>query len=110
MTEEVKYRSSIDELVLKSGFSGLKIAREMGITANRMVALRRARDKNVSTDDLAACGAAVNRLGGDTGFDSDEQFAVIPEVCPHCEFVKSINEKFDEHAAVIQSLLDKLGN
>jgi predicted transcriptional regulator len=64
MKEDSHYRSKIDELVCKSGLSGLAIAREMGITTNRIVALRRAVSKYISTDDLASCEAAILRLGG----------------------------------------------
>ena len=109
MTEGTRYRSRIDELVLKSGFSGLKIAREMGVSTNRIVALRRAKDKNVSTDDLTSCSDAIRRLGGDVGFDSDGGFAVIPETCSHCDFIQTANRRLEEHAELIQTLIDKLG-
>ena len=109
MTEGTRYRSRIDELVLKSSFSGLKIAREMGISKNRIIALRMAKDANVSTYDLASCSDAIRRLGGDVGFDSDGGFAVITETCSHCDFIQTVNRRFEEQEELIQMLIKKLG-
>jgi len=64
MKERIRYRSKIDEMVVRSGLSGLAVAREMGMTTNRMVSLRRAVDANISTDDMVACTAAIKRMGG----------------------------------------------
>jgi len=56
------YRSYIDKIVGESGYSGSLIAREMGITVNRIIALRRALSENISTDDVASCKSAISRL------------------------------------------------
>jgi len=64
MKERTHYRSKIDELVCKSGLSGSAIAREMSVTTNRIIALRRATDSGISTDDMDSCRAAIKRLGG----------------------------------------------
>lgn len=59
MTEKF-YRSPIDKLVELSNFSGQKIAAEMGIPYNRMVALRRA--KKINYDDIKQCEDAIDSL------------------------------------------------
>ncbi|MDP8268840.1 MAG: hypothetical protein P9L97_08950 [Candidatus Tenebribacter davisii] len=72
MSERTQYRSKIDEIVCKSGLSGSSIAREMGITTNRIIALRRATDHSISIDDVSSCEAAIVRLGGIVQSKSDD--------------------------------------
>lgn len=106
--ERTQYRSSIDELVCKSGISGTKIAAEMGVPLNRIVALRRANSKNISSDDLAACSAAIIRLGGDVAFNQDGDLDFLPHgVCP-CRFLESLNEAVKEQSARLDTLIKKI--
>lgn len=60
------YRSPLDKLVSNSGFTAKAIAAKMGITYDRMVALRRI--KEITKTDLELCKSAINglTLGDDT--------------------------------------------
>ena len=80
MNERTHYRSKIDELICKSGVSALAVAREMGITNNRIIALSRAKEQNISSDDMAACRAAIERLGGHI---QDEEESKIEAINTH---------------------------
>ena len=106
--EGTRYRSRIDELVVNSGLTGLKIAREMGITKNRIIALRRAQDKNISTDDLSACQAAILRLGGDIIFNQDGDLVKAPESCPSCQFINSANKRIEEQSEMLREILKRM--
>jgi DNA-binding Xre family transcriptional regulator len=61
---EPTYRSCIDKLVCESGLKGTAVACEMGITVNRIVALRRGKDENITDREYRLCRAAIIRLGG----------------------------------------------
>jgi len=54
------YRSPVDKLVELSNFSGKKVAEEMGVPYNRMVALRRA--KKITYEDIRLCEEAIESL------------------------------------------------
>jgi len=54
------HRSPIDKIVNLSNFSGKKIADEMGVPYNRMVALRRA--KKITHEDMRLCEEAIDSL------------------------------------------------
>jgi len=54
------YRSPLDEVVSNASYSAKTIARKMGITYHRMVALRRVRDQDEK--DLKLCKKAISQL------------------------------------------------
>lgn len=87
-----EYRSKIDELVCKSGIPGSTIAREMGITVNRIIALRRCVNTSISSDDVASCEAAIERLGGH--LESREE-SRLSELKYHLNEIKSILSEGD---------------
>ena len=60
MKKVTHFRSPIDEAVINSGLRATSITHEMGITYNRMVALRRA--QKVLPEDLRLCKAAIATL------------------------------------------------
>ena len=64
MSGDKHYRSKIDKLVCESGLTAVSIAKEMGVQHDRLVALRRAKSSNISSDDYSACVAAIARLYG----------------------------------------------
>jgi hypothetical protein len=108
MKARTQYRSSIDELVCKSGLAGSAISREMGVTVNRIIALRRANSENISRDDLAACKSAILRLGGEISYNQDGDLALIPDhLCP-CRFVDSLNARIEEQSAKLEELIKRL--
>jgi len=109
MTEEkTQYRSSIDELVCKSGLPGSVIAREMGISVNRIIALRRARSENISTDDLSACKAAIVRLGGDVGYDQDGELARVENTCCTCRALEALSAAVAQHEQKLLEIINRL--
>lgn len=94
------YRGPLDKMVSLSEFSGKKIAEEMGITYNRMVALRRA--KKIHERDLELCGNAIQSLEN-------------PPPEPHPEPEPSLEEKLtslskdvDIIRTHLQEMLDEL--
>ena len=95
MKERTHYRSKIDEIVCKSELSASAIAREMGITNNRIVALRRAIDSSISTDDMASCKAAILRMGGKVYSEGDTD---IEKLRFHLSKVKEIINGISEDA------------
>ena len=87
------YRSKIDKLVCESGLKGSAVAREMGVSVDRIIALRRGKDENISSDDFKSCVSAIARLGGD-----------IP-VTQH----RSIEERLSDIEAKLDRVVKMLG-
>jgi len=102
MTQEIGiYRSEIDKMIIESGYTGKSVAVEMGVTYNRMVALRRACPGNISTDDLRSCASAIYSL--------DKKRNKIRPVEPKNKVPLFLEERVSLIENKLADLIDKLG-
>jgi len=90
MADEKNYRSKIDRLICQSGLTAVSVAKEMGVRHDRLVALRRAKCSNISSDDYTACVAAIARLHGKLPLE------------PH----RSIEERLNSIEHAVHDILD----